>query len=269
MSKKHQKHQDIDVDDIQKERETIYQKPFLARLYDKMNPGDYTMKQDFHHVLFLFSFIVIVLVLLCAIWIGNTNNYEKEREAQLVIPSMTFVKGQETNIYDMLDGYGFKDIQLSENGDIIAYGTNDMVQAYKDSYKEKNVNAVIDSFAEDRTEQGIESIELSDDAKTLTVRTYRNLAQNTEDFATFVKNSDINDIVFVLSTWCGLRNDGEAMTTVFKNVFDTTEGTDGTIYYTSTRPNGDQMLADMEKAASEAAQDDETNEEQASSEDMQ
>lgn len=238
--------------DIQSEREQIYQKPFLARLYDKVNPGDYTMKQDFHHVIFLFSFIVIVLVLICVIWVGNTNNYERDREAQLTIPATSFVKGQETNIYDLLDGYGFKDIQVGGNGSIVAYGTTEMVQAYKDSYKKKNVDKVLSSLDDDRTEQGIDSIMLSDDARTLTVRTYRDLSNSTDDFSTFIKGGDIAKIVSTLSTWCGLRNDGEPLTTVFVNVFDMTSGTDGTEYYSSTRPNVDQMLADMEKEASEA-----------------
>lgn len=252
-NKKRQRIADIPENDVQSERDQIYQKPFLARLYDKMNPGDYTMKQDFHHVLFLFSFIVIVVVLVCLIWTGTTRNYEKERESQLVIPSTAFVKGQETVIYDMLDGYGFKDIQIGRNGEIIAYGTADMVQAYKDSYKEKNVDKLIASLGDDRTEYGIESIALADDARTLTIRTYRDLSQNTDDFSEFIEKGDVNKLISTFSTWCGLRNNGEDMTTVFVNVFDTSDDTNGTQYYSSTRPNGDQMLADMEKEKEEAA----------------
>lgn len=233
-------------------REDVYKKPPLAKLYDKFNPGDYTMRQDFYHTVFLFSFIVVVIGLIIAINWGMATNYEKEREAQLTIPAASFVKGQESNISDMLHGYGFKDIGITENGDVIAFGTTDMVKAYKDSYKEKNVDSILESFNDDMSADGIESMSLSDDGRTLTIGTYRNMAENPDDLDSLVATDKMNKVISVLSNWCGLRNDGEKLTTVFVNVFDTTSGTNGTKYWESTKATGDQMVAEREQEISEA-----------------
>lgn len=255
---------DKEREQLQEERDSIYTKPILARLYDKMNPGDYTIRQDFHHSLFLFAFIVIIVVCIGAIWIGNDLKSEHEHESTLTIPATSFISGQESTIVDMLDGYGFIDTYLDENGNIVTFGTAEMVQAYKDSYKEKNVDSIISSFSDDRADLGVESISLSDDAKTLTIKTYRDLSASAEDMSALMTTDEMNKMISVLSNWCGLRNGGAALTTMFVNVFDTTDGTGGTQYWSSTRPNGDQMVADLEKQIAEAANgdDSDTNDEE-------
>lgn len=236
-------------------REEVYKKPPLARLYDRFNPGDYTMRQDLRHTIFLFAFIVIVLALVMVIWIGGSNKYAYERSATLTIPATSFVRGQEDTIYKMLDGYGFKDMQENETGDIVAFGTPDMVQAYQDSYKEKNVANAEKKMREDMTDKGIESISVSDDYKVLTVKTYRDTAQSSASLSQIVQDDDVNDIIQTLYTFCRMRNNGEEMTTRFVNVFDVSDNTEGTEYFTSTRPNGYQMVADIESDELEAAKE--------------
>lgn len=227
-------------------REELYKKNFLAKFYDKINPGDYTIRQDFYHTLFLFSFLVIVVILIGVIWIGNGINHDKMHESRLVIPASSFVQGQEQTVTNMLDGYGFQDIQKDADGNIIGFGTQDMVDAYKASYKEKTVDAVLELLPNDRTDLGIESISFDDDGQVLTINTYRNLVQDLDTFKKIAEDDDISRIISVLSSWCGMEGDG-TMTTRFVNVFDTTNGTSGTQYYESDKSLPDQMLADLEQ----------------------
>ena len=248
-------------------REDVYTKPIFARLYDKMNPGDYTIRQDFYHSLFLFIIFVLIVCSIFAISLGITMKENSKREAELTIPSASFVSGQENNIYELLNEYGFVDTQINSNGDIIAYGTQEMVEAYKDSYYKKNVDDIIYLIeSNDFTEYGIEDIDISDDYKTLTISTYL-YATNDLDLLKSILTDDISDMIRILFIWCGMVNNGEPMTTEFVNVFDTTDGTKGTTYYTTQRSSAGGIIGDIETQIREQSNnaEDDTNSENAES----
>lgn len=228
-------------------REDVYKKPPLAVLYDKMNPGDYTIRQDFYHSLFIFAFIFIIFACIITMSITNIVRDSSLHESKLTIPASSFVSGQEGTVFALLDGYGFIDISYDEDGDIVAWGTSDMVQEYKDSFYEKNVKAITDKIEGDFTESGIESIQISDDYKTLTINTYRDMTYTSSAFSKMVESKDVSNIIDKLYEWCGMRNDGEAMTTRFVNVMDMTDGSTGTQYWQSNAHNASQMVAELEK----------------------
>lgn len=233
-------------------REDVYKKPPLAQLYDKLNPGDYTIRQDFYHSLFIFAFIAIIIICISVMGISTHIKESNMRSSHVTIPATAFVSGQESNITDQLSGSGFVDVGFDENGNIIAYGTPNMTQQYKDSFYEKHIKPLSSILTGDLTQYGIESIEVSDDGKTMTIRTYRDLTVTSVELGSTVESKDISKLISEYSTWCGVRNNGEPMKVNFVNIMDLTDGTNGTQYWSSTRPTGAQMVADLEEEEKKA-----------------
>lgn len=241
-------------------REDVYHKPILAQLYDKMNPGDYTIRQDFYHSLFIFSFLVIVVACLVTMNLASGFRHDYDRSAKLIIPSTTFVASQESTVRNTLSDYGFVDMELDENGNLVAYGNPDIVQQYKDSFYEKNV-ADLDKKITSETGIGydsVESIEVTDDYKTMTIKTYRNVTENEAALQLFLSNDDIKKAIQSYSDWCLMRNEGGTPLTIkFVNVLDTTDGSGGTQYYETSEPTASKILAEYEKNAADEQENDE------------
>lgn len=228
-------------------REDVYKKPPLAQLYDKMNPGDYTIRQDFYHSLFIFAFIFLIFACLIVMGLANYFKVTGNHEDQLIIPDSSFVSGQESTVTDILLGYGFTDISYNDNGDIVAWGSADMVQQYKDSFYDKRVKPAREKMRADMTSNSIESIKTSDDYRTLTICTYRDMTYSSSAFSRMVEQEDVAIIIETMYEWCGIRNDGEKMTTRFVNVMNLTDGTDGTQYWETQAATPAQMVAQLER----------------------
>ena len=240
MRKERQKRRE-ELEERLKAKRIQAEKPWLVRIYDKLIPGEYTRKQDLKHMIFLF---VIILIVIGAIAFAFYNVTEREKQSvstQLLIPATSFVEGQEKNVVDMLEGYGFKNITTDNNGNIIGYGTPQMVEDYKNSYKNDVLGPVKKTMLEDLTSYGILAISLTDDGKILTIKTADGAsADDSIVMRSTVANDKVNKIIYVCSNWCQIRNDGERMVVNLEQA-----GSDEP-YYTSTPVNGEAMVAEIE-----------------------
>ena len=226
---------------IEAKEAQMVKKPSFVRLYDKLFPGEYTRKQDLKHMIGVF---IVILIVMAAIAFTFYNITEREKQAvstKILIPATSFVDGQEKNVVGMLEGYGFRNIDVDENGNIIAYGTPQMVEDYKNSYKEDILEPVKKTMLEDLSAYGILAISVTDDGKTLTIKTMDDFAATDSIMMRAVVGNDkVNRIIYVCSNWCQLRNDGERMTVNMELAGSTDP------YYTSTPLNGDAMIAEIE-----------------------
>lgn len=234
------------------ERERVYKKPPLAKIYDRLLPGDYTMSQDRKHALCIFIIIAVILGLVTTITWFNLEKEKYSISDTLLIPEASYVMSQEQTVINMLDGYGFKNITMTDDG-ISANGTPEMVKAYEDSYYEKNIAALAEMLENDFAELGVDFVDVSDDCKTMTIATAFDYSNAPDELKEIIVGTDIDKLIQGYAVWCRMINNGEPLTIKFLSAFDTSEGYDGTEYYTSTRANGDSIIADLEAAVQERA----------------
>ena len=233
--------------------EKAYRKPSLARLYDKLLPGDYTRKQDLNHILIILAVICLIVGGVAFVMHLHAKKDEASVAASITIPASSFVPGQEDNVVATMTSYGFKDITQDENGNYICYGTEEMVQAYKDSYQGNILAPVKETMLKDHSSYCIEAISLSSDAKTLTIKTTEDLTEMSQLANYAFANEEINRIIYVCSNWCQILNDGEKMTLNLEFVGEDTP------YYTCTPESGTAVVAELEaaeRAEQKAAQED-------------
>ena len=182
----------------------------------------------------------------------NVQKEETSVSASIVIPATSFVPGQEDNVVSTMAGYGFKEITKDEEGNYICYGTEEMVQAYKDSYRNDILAPVKTSMLNDHRAYCIEAISLSEDAKTLTIKTTEDLTEVSTLANYAFANQEIDRIIYVCSNWCQIANDGEKMTLNLEFVGESEP------YYTCTPMNGGAVVAEIE-ASERAAKQAETD----------
>lgn len=244
MSKKGETKQESRARKEARRAEEAYVKPFLARVFDAVKPGEYSEEEDLTHVRLIWGILAVaaLIVVVCCFIIVQAN--QKSVEATLLIPSTSYARGQEQTVKESLEGNGFKDIQFEEDGDVIAHGTSDMVSQYKESYRKRNVEKLSKLLDEDYTSCGVADVSLSDDRKTLTIETYFGQADSTL-IKEIVVNSDISQLIEGYGVWCRMVNDGEPMTIKF------VEFSKHVPYYESQKQNGDMIVSDLEKKESD------------------
>ena len=227
-------------------------KPSLVRLYDRLLPGEYTRKQDLNHIIIILAIICLIVGGIAFVIHLNVQKEETSVSASIVIPATSFVPGQEDNVVSTMAGYGFKEITKDEEGNYICYGTEEMVQAYKDSYRNDILAPVKTSMLNDHRAYCIEAISLSEDAKTLTIKTTEDLTEVSTLANYAFANQEIDRIIYVCSNWCQIANDGEKMTLNLEFVGESEP------YYTCTPMNGGAVVAEIE-ASERAAKQAETD----------
>ena len=232
-----------------------FRKPSLVRLYDRLFPGEYTRKQDLNHIVIMLAVICLIVGGIAMVIHLNTKKEESSVAASITIPSTSFVPGQEDNVVSTMAGYGFKDITRDEEGNYICYGTEEMVQAYKDSYRDDILAPVKKSMLDSHRSYGIEAISLSADGRILTIKTTEDLTKMSTLANYAFANQEIDRIIYVCSNWCQIANDGEKLTLNLEFVGESEP------YYTCTPMNGGAVVAELE-AAERAAANGETAEEE-------
>lgn len=228
-------------EEVKAKEKTRNRKPFLARFYDKLMPGEYTKEQDRNHALALFAVIVVVLAVVGVSWWMVTESQKDSVSSKLLIPSTAYSAGQLDNVVESLTSQGFKNIGVEEDGDVVAYGRESMVRDYKMSYKEKHVDPAAKNLTNDYSNLGVAKIDLTEDRKTMTIYTYTQDPLDPDIMAPIMRDSGIADLISKYGIWCRMINDGEPMEIVFKDYLR--EET----YYTSQRQSADMIVADLEK----------------------
>ena len=130
------------------ERKSMPRKrPMFARLFNWVLPGDYSPQDDRRHVVIV-SVVIIALVGLLAGSAFKWSSYISYQTSDMIlIPSTSFIETQTDSVTEELEKQGFKNIEKDESGNIIGHGTPEMVDAYKESYKEKSFDPARDELA--------------------------------------------------------------------------------------------------------------------------
>lgn len=226
-------------------------KVFLLRFYERMFPGDYTEEQDRKHLLGMCGLCLLLAAVIGICCFVNAKNNEYSVSARLVIPASSFVTGQEGTVTQMLAGYGFKDMQSDDDGNIVSYGTPEMVEAYKNSYEERSLKLARQKIDAADFGGGVAAISVDDDAKNMTVTTYWDVTENSTFLSAALTDKNVQDIIDTYSIWCQMRNDGEKMTISFA------DSESGNVYFTTQQTTANSIIADKEAAERAESSDDE------------
>lgn len=225
-----------------------YKKPFLARFYDKLMPGDYTKKQDLRHSIAVFAFLLaLVGVAFSAFWIWSSNNAYSV-SSELVIPKAAYTSGQEQNVEDMLEGNGFKNIYADEDGNFHAFGTPDRVQNYKNDYYQRTVKTTSEDITRDYSDFGVVNVYVEPDWSKMTIDTiYDELDAAT---ATYVfRNGTLDNLVRVYAVWRQINTGGDKMELVIR-------AADGTALIDEDVDSADAVVSRLQAEEQEASSDD-------------
>lgn len=239
---------------IGKIEKMMRRKRLPTRIYDAIHPGDYTHHEDNVHAGIVIAVIMLAVVLVIANIVVYSNKVSEETAEELFLPSTYYTEAQRQDVVDMLYDYGFKNISVdSETGSIKARGTSDMVTQYENSFYDKNIKEDETELNDDYTPIGVNRIEISDDLSTLTIKTYADMSQSSSAIASIVDDSRISKIIRDYSIWYPMMNHGGSLTVRFVNIMDTTGGSDGTEYYSTTQSTANGIIAEIEaKSRSEA-----------------
>lgn len=226
-------------------------RPLFARLYSWVIPGDYTAKQDRYHVIAV-SCVVAVLVGLVAFSGWRWSDYLGYQVSDsIIVPETTFTTTQVDTVIGNLEEQGFRDVQYVDGTGVVGYGTPEMVDAYKESYKEKSFDPARDELATAQLQDyGIEEAVLSSDWKELTLYTYTNDDDSALISYMLTTDSEVEDLVNTFATWCKMYYDGEELTIEFIGLED------GQTYLSRKIATVSELISTLESEENEKAQTD-------------
>ena len=239
--------------EMRKQEEIMRSRSIFAKLYDKMFPpkdGIYTLERNkkSHRIMISIIAVLVIIIGIC-IFLLSSNAKEVD-ENTLNLPKIYFTTGQKDNAIKALEEQGFTDITYDEENGITAHGTHEMVQSYKNSYKEKFLNKALETINKDwsATELGISSIEVSDDCSTVTIYTFTNEV-NSQIFNTFLDDDDLYEALRYVTIWNDMNNTKQDVHYVFKYVMDNEQ------YYETDAKTVDDIVSQIEADETQKAMD--------------
>lgn len=235
-------------------------RPLFARIYSWVVPGDYTARQDRHHVIVV-SCVLAVLVGLVAFSGWRWSDYLGYQVSDsIIVPETTFTTTQVDTVVDNLEEQGFRDVQYVDGTGVVGYGTPEMVDAYKESYKEKSFDPARDELASAQLQDyGIEEAVLSNDWKKLTLYTYTNDDDSALISYMLTTDTEVEDLINTFATWCKMYYDGEELTLEFVGLED------GQTYLSRKIATVSELISTLESEENEKAQTDAEKSEDANS----
>ena len=239
--------------EMRKQEEIKKQRSPFAKFYDKMFPpkdGVYTLENNKkHHRIMLSIVAVIVIIIGICVFLLSSNAKEID-ENTLTLPKIYFTSGQNENAIKALEEQGFTNITYDEEQGITAHGSKEMVQTYKNSYKEKFLDKALETASKDwsETELGISSIEVSDDCSEVTIYTFTNEV-NSQIFNTFLDDDELYDALRYIAIWNGMNNTRQEVHYIFKYVMD------GEQYYEAYAKTTDDIVSQIEAEETQKAMD--------------
>lgn len=169
----------------------------------------------------------------------------------IIVPETTFTTTQVDTVIGNLEEQGFRDVKYVDGTGVVGYGTPEMVDAYKESYKEKSFDPARDELATAQLQDyGIEEAVLSSDWKELTLYTYTNDDDSALISYMLTTDSEVEDLVNTFATWCKMYYDGEELTIEFICLED------GQTYLSRKIATVSELISTLESEENEKAQTD-------------
>lgn len=182
-------------------------KPLSAKVFDKFFPAradmPYTHEQNRHHAMIVRTFAVIIVCILGFCGWRIYDFYSYKTSSELIIPSTTYTPAQKETVKSDIEKQGFQNITQDDEG-THAYGTPKMVQAYKDSYKEKVVDPAIEKLnkVKDNSDvKNLDSIYVSKDYKSISINTGLFVATSTDFNKILTYSSEIEKAINSVVSW--------------------------------------------------------------------
>lgn len=226
-------------------------KPLLVRMYDAIIPsrhGGYTDEQDYRHsavsFMVVFAIIVTIVTSICLL----INNHQAYRVDHVLVPAVTFTSDQASDVTQSLTDTGFVDVSYVKDKGVYAYGTKEMCDEWRASFKEKNVDDAMSKMDESFIASGIVGMSLSDDSKTLTIKTLT--TDSSVDVIGYIVtgDSDVKAIIDGLAEWCAVLDDGNALHVSFTD-------SDGNEYFAIDATSTSNLVSQMQSKSDDSDND--------------
>lgn len=237
--------------DAENNKPSHKKKPLLVRMYDTIIPsrhGGYTEEQDYRHsaisFVVVFTLVVTIITSVCLL-INNHNSY---RTDHILVPAVTFTSDQASDVTQSLIDTGFVDVSYVKDKGVYAYGTKEMCDEWRASFKEKNVDDAMSKMDESFIASGIVGMSVSDDSKTFTIKTLT--TDSSVDVIGYIVtgNSDVKAIIDGLAEWCAVLNDGNALHVSFTD-------SDGNEYFSIDATSASNLVSQMQSKSDDSDND--------------
>lgn len=183
--------------------------PWHARAWSWFFPGSESDRShDGLHLVVILAVVALVAALCSTIaW----NLASGRPSSRIVVSDALYASGQEGNVIEDLSAQGFRNAEAVEGLGVAAWGTPGMVDEYRRSWDDGQVDAAGEVLADPPYETGVASVGRSDDWSTITVSTYTDVAD--VDVVRYVLTID-EGFSSALDTWIGwaVMMTGDAIT---------------------------------------------------------
>lgn len=171
--------------------------PWHARVWNWFMPGTYRREDEKRNRGIVVGTAVLVLVLLAVI-AYNLFLAPSAYNTRIVVADGVFATGQEGNIIGDFESQGFQRASYEEGLGVVAYGTQEMVNQYRESFGSQHLDAATDVLAATHDDVGIASVNHSEGWDEILIATFTDEVD--VDLFQFVLTSDAN-VANALDEW--------------------------------------------------------------------
>lgn len=160
-------------------------------------PGTYRREDEKRNRGIVVGTAVLVVVLLAVI-VYNLFFTPSAYNTRIVVADGVFATGQEANIIGDFESQGFQRAAYEEGLGVVAYGTQDMVEQYRESFGSQHLDAATDVLTASHDDIGIASVNHSEGWDEILVATFTNEVDI--DLFQFILTNDSN-VANALDEW--------------------------------------------------------------------
>lgn len=187
--------------------------PWYAKVWNWFLPGTYD-GSDAGRVRGIVAGVIVVAVLLIGFTAYNLFQARVLRNEAIVVADGVFASGQEQNIIEDFESQGFHDVAYEEGLGVVAHGTADMVEQYRESFGSQYLDEATETLSGAHDGIGIVSFIHSEDWGTISITTYTNDVD--VDLFQYMLTSE-PDVTNALDEWIawGVMRNGKAIRVEF------------------------------------------------------
>lgn len=142
--------------------------------------------------------VILIAIASIAVTTYNLVIRPNAGNSKVVVADGAFASGQEQNVIDDFESQGFHDVTNEDGLGIIAYGTEEMANQYKETFGRKYLDQATETLSGTHDDIGIVSFNHSEQWDLISISTYTNEAD--VDLFQFMLTED-QDVSNALDEW--------------------------------------------------------------------
>lgn len=184
--------------------------PWYARVWNWFLPGTYKSEDRGRNRAVVVGTVALVVALLAFI-IYNLAGAPLSSRHRLVVADGVFATGQDVNIMEDLTSQGFSDASLEEGLGVVAYGTEEMVSQYRESFGSQHLDEATEILTRNHDDIGMVIAGHSESWDVISVTTFTDEVDLDLFQFIFTENPEVTNALEEWIAW-GVMNNGDAIT---------------------------------------------------------